>query len=67
MYQAVCRECFTSPIKKSPRKSPHKIQKTILKAPSNKSETPTILGEKSMQQIQNAANRQLFISSPPRI
>ncbi|XP_045211513.1 thymidine kinase, cytosolic-like [Mercenaria mercenaria] len=69
MYQAVCRECFTSPIKKSPRKSPCKIstQKSKLKSPSNKSETPTIVGEKSMQPLQNATNRQLFINSPPRI
>lgn len=68
MYQAVCRDCFTSPVKKSPRHSPYKTSplKTKHKSP-NKSETPTVLGERSLQQLQNATNRQLFISSPPRI
>ena len=75
MYQAVCRECFWSPVKKSPRQSPYKVspsKKSPYKLPLNKSpsktgETPTVLGEKLINSLANATNRQLFVNKPPRV
>ena len=52
MYQAVCRDCFKSPVKKSPRKSPCK---------SSPYKTPEISSQKSMP-LADLTNRQLFIS-----
>ena len=47
MYQAVCRDCFKSPVKKSPRPSPYK--------------TPDSSAQKSLP-LSDVTNRQLFIS-----
>lgn len=52
MYQAVCRDCFKSPVKKSPRKSPCK---------SSPYKTPEISSQKSIP-LADVTNRQLFIS-----
>ncbi|XP_052263492.1 thymidine kinase, cytosolic-like isoform X2 [Dreissena polymorpha] len=74
MYQAVCRDCYRSTVKKSPRKSPYKSPyKSENVRPSGEvvlspqKGTPTVLGERSITSLQNGINRQLFVSSPPRI
>ena len=46
IYQAVCRDCFKSPVKKSPRPSPYK--------------TPELSAPKVP--LTDITNRQLFIS-----
>ncbi|KAL4241010.1 Thymidine kinase [Mactra antiquata] len=68
IYQAVCRDCFRSPIKKSPRKSPYPSPaKLKLKSPSKNGETPIVLGERSVNTLENSINRQLFVTNPPKV
>lgn len=80
MYQAVCRDCFKSPMKKSPRQSPYKMkensprktkssprQKGSKLSPLRKAEdTPEALAEMTVTQLQNYTNRKLFLETPPR-
>lgn len=85
IYQAVCRDCFWSPVKQSPRSSPYKtsprksgvenkhfLQPVVPKikkpTPEKRGETPTVLGPKnSVPAIDGNINRQLFVTTPPRI
>ena len=68
MYQAVCRDCFRSPVKKSPRQSPYKLSskspKPCKTSPTRPGQTPEVLQEVSVTQLQNLTNRKLFIEVP---
>ncbi|XP_052766622.1 thymidine kinase, cytosolic-like [Mya arenaria] len=71
MYRAVCRDCFKSPTKKSPRKSPmvspYKLKSPVKSATSLQRGTPTLQEERSLKDLTGSINRQLTFTAPPRI